>query len=127
VADSALDSLTLPRTFFGRSEIRSTSFRDTELTESTANWNDFVQVDFSGADLSRSDLRGNTMELVSFRGARLAGVDLRCCSLKDCDFTGAEMTGARVTRETGAALALSSQQTGAIDWHDEDGEEPEGG
>src|SRR5262245_2503728 len=57
LADATLERLTLPRTFFGRSEIRAVSFRDTDLSESTANWNDFVDVDFSAADLSRCDFR----------------------------------------------------------------------
>ena len=53
LADVTLDGLTVPRTFFGRSEIRGVSFIGTDLSESTANWNDFTNVDFSSADLSR--------------------------------------------------------------------------
>src|SRR5712692_375206 len=77
IADVTLDGLTLPRTFFARSEIRGVSFRGTDLSESTANWNDFIDVDFSSADLSRADLRGSIFERVSFRGAVLRGTDLR--------------------------------------------------
>src|SRR6266478_3881575 len=55
LADVALDGLTLPRNFFGRSEIRRVSFRGSDLSESTANWNDFIDVDFSSADLSCAD------------------------------------------------------------------------
>src|SRR5579871_3872310 len=57
LSDVRLENLTLPRTFFGRSEIRNISFKNTDLSETTANWNDFITVDFSIADLSRSDLR----------------------------------------------------------------------
>jgi BTB/POZ domain-containing protein KCTD9 len=127
VAECTLDGLTLPRTYFGRSEVRSTSFRDTDLTESTANWNDFADVDFAGADLSRADLRGNNLERVSFRATRLTGADMRCCSLTDCDFAEADMRGVRLTRDTGAGLALSDEQRSVIEWVDDDGEEPDGG
>src|SRR5260370_32620616 len=67
LADDALDGLTLPRTFFGRSEIRSVSFRGSDLSESTANWNDFIDVDFSSADLSRADFRASVFARVSLR------------------------------------------------------------
>src|SRR3954468_13566201 len=77
LADVMLDELTLPRTFFGRSEIRGVSFRGTDLSESSANWNDFTNVDFSFADLSHADLRASTFENVSFREALLRGTDLR--------------------------------------------------
>jgi uncharacterized protein YjbI with pentapeptide repeats len=42
-----LSGLTLPRTFFGRSEIKGASFRGTDLRESRLCWNDFIDVDFS--------------------------------------------------------------------------------
>jgi hypothetical protein len=127
VADSKMEHLTLPRTFFGRSEIRATSFRDTDLSESTANWNDFIDVDFSAADISRSDLRACVFERVRFSGAKLAGVDFRHCGFKACDFSGADLTGAKLTKKAGAALHLSSEQQGVVDWQAEDGEEPDGG
>jgi BTB/POZ domain-containing protein KCTD9 len=44
-----LSGLTLPRTFFGRSEIKEASFRGTDLRESWLCWNDFIDVDFSEA------------------------------------------------------------------------------
>ncbi|MDR3458528.1 MAG: pentapeptide repeat-containing protein [Verrucomicrobiae bacterium] len=122
-----LERLTLPRTFFGRSEIRATSFQDTDLSESTANWNDFIEVDFTGADLSGSDLRACVFERVRFRGANLTGVDFRCCGFKKCDFTDANLTDAKLTQKVGAALKLSEEQQSVVDWHGEDGEEPAGG
>jgi uncharacterized protein YjbI with pentapeptide repeats len=127
IADSKIEHLTLPRTFFGRSEIRATSFQDTDLSESTANWNDFIDVDFSTADISHADFRACVFERVRFSGARLAGVDFRHCGFKACDFSGADLTDAKLTKKAGASLQLSSEQQSVIDWQAEDGEEPEGG
>ncbi|HWD92767.1 MAG TPA: hypothetical protein VG938_10490 [Verrucomicrobiae bacterium] len=76
LADSKLEHLTLPRTFFGRSEIRATSFQDTDLSESTANWNEFIDVDFSAADISRSDFRACVFERVFSSVFGLAERDL---------------------------------------------------
>jgi len=127
LADAKLEHLTLPHTFFGRSEIRATSFQNTDLSESTANWNDFIEVDFSDADLSGSDLRACLFERVKFRGAKLAGVDFRYCGFKRCDFTDADLTDAKLTQKVGAVLQLSAEQQSVIDWQSEDGDEPEGG
>jgi uncharacterized protein YjbI with pentapeptide repeats len=107
VIDADLSGLTLPRTFFGRSEIARTSFRDTDLSESSLCWNDFVAVDFSDASL--------------------AGADLRASVFEDCRFDRALMTGAVVTRGQIAAGALSQAQRRAIDWRDKGGPEPDGG
>jgi uncharacterized protein YjbI with pentapeptide repeats len=125
--DAKLERLTLPRTFFGRSELRVVSFRDTDLSESVANWNDFIEVDFSRADLSRSDLRACLFERGRFVGAVLVGTDFRYCGFKHCDFTDADVTDARFTVKAGAALQLSDEQRSVIDWQAEDGEEPVGG
>jgi len=127
LADAKLQHLTLPRTFFGRSEIRATSFRDTDLSGSTANWNDFIEVDFGDADLSGSDLRACLFERVRFAGASLAGVDFRYCGFKQCDFSEADLTDAKLTQKVGAALRLTAEQQSVIDWQPDDGEEPEGG
>lgn len=127
LADAKVENMTLPRTYFGRSEIAATSFQGTDLSESRANWNDFIEVDFSGADLSNSDLRGCLYERVKFRGTNLHGADLRYCGFKECDFSDAEMAGVKVTQKVGSALGLSNEQQSVIDWQDEDGEEPDGG
>ena len=127
LADAKIEHLTLPRTFFGRSEIRDTSFQDTDLSESTANWNDFIDVDFSAADLSRSDFRACAFERIRFGGAKLVNADFRCCSFTDCDFAGADLSGTKITKEAGASLQLSPDQRRVIDWQIDDGEEPEGG
>jgi uncharacterized protein YjbI with pentapeptide repeats len=127
LADAKLENLTLPRTFFSRSEIRATSFRDTDLSESTANWNDFIEVDFSAADLSRSDLRVCLFERVQFKGANLAGVDLRYCGFKSCNFADAHLIDAKLTQKIGRILNLTPEQQSVIDWQAEDGDEPAGG
>ncbi len=66
VIDDDFSNLTLPRTFFGRSEIRDVDFRNTDLRESNLCWNDFISVDFSDAVLTNSDLRSSIFEHVSF-------------------------------------------------------------
>jgi uncharacterized protein YjbI with pentapeptide repeats len=126
LAHRRLENLTLPRTFFGRSEIRRMSFKGSDLSGATANWNDFVQVNFSGADFSGSDLRACLFERVRFVGASLAGVDFRYCGFKRCDFKDADLTDAKLTRKAGAALRLTPEQQSVIDWQAEDGIEPEG-
>lgn len=125
--EGKLEQLTLPRTFFARSEIRNCSFRGTDLSESTANWNDFIDVDFSGADLARCDLRGCTFASVRFTGTCLAGADLRHCSFERCDVTGADMAGAKLTEAGATALGISPDQRRAMALQADDGEEPEGG
>jgi len=127
LADVKLEHMTLSRTYFGRSEIRATSFKNTDLSESTANWNDFVDVDFSFADLSKSDLRGCVFQQVRFSSANLVDADLRHCGFKGCDFNGANLAGTKLTRKAGAALKLSPEQQSVVDWQIEDGKEPEGG
>ena len=126
LADVALDGLTLPRTFFGRSEIRCVSFRGSDLSESTANWNDFIDVDFGSADLSRTDFRASIFQRVSFRGAALRGADLRRTTFRSCVFADADMTGARLVCGLGWLFSLSRSQQAVIDWQSP-GPEPEGG
>ena len=127
LADVKLDKLTLPRTFFGRSEIRAVSFRGSDLSQSRANWNDFIEVDLTSADLSNSDMRACVFNRVRFTGTCLAGVDFRYCGFKGCSFSGADMTDARLTRKAGVALRLSPEQQSVVDWQSDDGDEPEGG
>ena len=122
-----LSNLTLPRTFFGRSEIRDVSFQGTDLRESTLCWNDFVAVDFRSADLSLSDLRSACFDDVQFAGAILRRADLRRSSFAGCRFDSAVMQGAVLTRAQASRMSLSTVQQAEIDWRDEDGEEPGGG
>ena len=127
LADVRLDGLTLPRTFFGRSEIRNVSFRGTDLSESTANWNDFSNVDFSSADLSCADLRASIFESVNFRHTLLRGADLRRATFRHCAFRDADMTGTKLCRAFTWLFRLSRAQRQGIDWQSSPGAEPEGG
>jgi hypothetical protein len=127
VVDSRLENMTLPRTFFGRSEIRSVSFRNTDLSESTLCWNDFTDVGFEQADLSRSDLRASLFENVRFVGAQLRESDLRHSTFTNCDFASADLAGAKVTRDQAAQLKLTKAQREQVDWKDSPGDEPPGG
>jgi uncharacterized protein YjbI with pentapeptide repeats len=127
--DDALDlsDLTLPRTFFGRSQIDRVSFRNSDLHESNLCWNDFNGTDFSGADLRSSDMRASLFHNVLFVAANLDGADLRQSSFTECSFEEATMKHAILTRQQGAAMRLSETQRQHIDWRDEDGPEPGGG
>jgi uncharacterized protein YjbI with pentapeptide repeats len=127
LADARLEDLTLSRTFFGRSEIREVSFRGTDLSESTACWNDFVDVDIGEADLSGADLRASIFQRVNFRGAVLRGADLRQTTFSGCTFANADLAGAKLTRSVLWFFRLSSTQRRSVDWHLGPGPEPEGG
>ncbi len=126
-ASADLSALTLPRTFFGRSEIAGTSFAGTDLSESNLCWNDFIEVDFSQADLQRCDLRSSNFEHCRFAGASLRGADLRHSSFDECDFTDADMAGTIVEKAQKAGLSLSAAQSSVVDWRDDAGPEPDGG
>jgi BTB/POZ domain-containing protein KCTD9 len=127
VEDADLSNMTLPRTFFGRSEIHRTSFRNADLAESVLCWNDFVDVDFSSCALARGDLRAASFRGVSFADADLQETDLRRSTFEACKFDGAGLRGAKLTVEQGRALELSAAQRSVIAWQDEDGDEPDGG
>jgi uncharacterized protein YjbI with pentapeptide repeats len=122
-----LANLTLPRTFFSRSEIRKVSFENTDLAESTLCWNDFIEVNFSKATLTKSDLRAAIFVKVRFNQADLRGTDLRRSSFEACSFVGADLSGAAATRKQQASLNLSERQLAQVSWTDDDGEEPGGG
>ena len=127
IVEDDLSNLTLPRTFFGRSEINNVSFHNTDLSESNLCWNDFIRVDFSSAILARSDLRASVFSSTSFEAADLRGSDLRQSTFSECTFTGALMAGAILTVSQGSTLSLSDQQREQIAWTDTDGAEPGGG
>jgi uncharacterized protein YjbI with pentapeptide repeats len=93
-----LSGLTLPRTFFGRSEISEASFRGTDLHESTLCSNDFIDVDFSQAILTGADLRASLFECASFAEADLALADLRISTFTNYVFDRASMKGTILTR-----------------------------
>ena len=122
---------TLPRTFFGRSELNEVNFRNTDLSESRMCWNDFNDCDFSKADLSGCDMRASKFKACKFDGANLKGADLRRSSFQDCSFKGANLKKAVLDNDSaadwGADRHLSKAQVAAIVWHDEPGEQPAGG
>lgn len=128
VGDGAdLANLTLPRSYFGRSEISNVTFRNTDLSESSMCWNDFKSVDFSLAVLARCDLRASAFIGVRFVSTRLERADLRRSTFENCDFDNAGMSKAVLTRRQGRELGLSSAQRAEIAWTDDDGPEPDGG
>lgn len=122
-----LSNLTLPRTFFGRSEINDALFQNTDFRESNLCWNDFINVDFTDAILAQSDLRASLFTSVKFVRTDLRKVDMRQSSFENCDFTDALMTGAILTHEQGTTINLSEEQRKQISWTDDAGEEPTGG
>jgi BTB/POZ domain-containing protein KCTD9 len=126
VADEALENLTLPRTFFGRSEIRGTSFKNTDMSESRLCWNDFMYVDFTATKLTGSDLRASVYENVKFVGADLQNADLRRGTFRECDFTDANLRGAKLNKGAKILESMTPDQRAAIDYQPE-GEEPPGG
>jgi uncharacterized protein YjbI with pentapeptide repeats len=122
-----LENLTLPRTYFAKSEVGPLSFRNTDLSESTLCWNDFKAVNFTDADLSGCDLRASTFSEVGFVRTNLRNADLRRSTFEACDFTDADMRGARLTHQQAEQINLSGQQRHEIDWQESDGDEPPGG
>ncbi len=124
---SDLSNLTLPRTFFGRSEINDASFQNTDLEESNLCWNDFINVDFTDAVLAGSDLRASLFSHVKFLGTDLRRADMRRSSFEDCLFDGALMDGAILSYDQRSQLDLSDEQSARIEWTTDDGPEPCGG
>lgn len=120
-------SLTLPRTSFGRSLVERVNFYDTDLSESVACWNDFVEVVFSSAVLDRADLRASTFQDCSFDRASLVEADLRRSSFFGCSFVGANLSGALVERGAAWLAAVSDQQRASMTLTDSAGDEPPGG
>jgi uncharacterized protein YjbI with pentapeptide repeats len=127
VGEGDLENMTLPRTYFAKSELGPVSFKNTDLSESNLCWNDFNEVDFTQADLSRSDLRASTFTAALFVRANLRDADLRRSSFEDCDFTEADMRVAKLTRNQAEGIPLSARQRQEIGWQDNDGDEPPGG
>jgi hypothetical protein len=122
---------TLPRTYFGRSELNEVNFRNTDLSESRMCWNDFFDCDFAKADLSGCDMRASNFTRCKFDGADLRRADLRRSSFEDSSFQGANLKGAVMDNDSAADWAtdehLSKAQVATIFWHDEPGGEPDGG
>lgn len=122
-----LSNLTLPRTFFGRSEIRNASFRNTDLSESNLRWNDFIDLDLSDSSLVGADLRASLYVRVVFANADLRGADLRYATFEGCSFEGANMQGSILAEDQRSAAPFSAVQIRSIDWRKDHGPEPSGG
>lgn len=120
--------LTIPRTFFGRSRIKSINFTDTNLSESRMCWNDFEECDFSNADLSRCDMRASIYENCKFTGTVLRGADMRRSSYLNCDFDDADLTDV-IALESDKLVQnlLTDDQKAQMKLTKDPGEEPEGG
>src|SRR5262249_43991222 len=100
---------------------------NTDLSESTLCWNDFIEVNFTDADLSGADLRASIFRRVAFVRTNLRNAELRRPSLEACDFTTADRAGAKRTRNRGERIRLSAEQRKGIGWQESDGDEPLGG
>ncbi len=122
-----LSGLSLPKTFFGRSEIHDCSFANTDLSESTMCWNDFVDVDFTDADLVNSDLRASNYSNVKFVRCNLRGADLRRSNFEQCDFKEADLEFATITPDQVKMMNLTGDQFDSINVNDDAGPEPDGG
>lgn len=127
IENEILANLTLPRTYFGKSEFRNVSFSNTDLSESTLCWNDFIRVNFSDSDLSKSDLRASVYKSVKFDRANLSFADLRRSSFENCSFLETDFSGAIATRRLKTEIIISQKQIEQISWTDDEGEEPGGG
>lgn len=127
VKNAKLSNLTIPRTFFGRSEISNVTFENSDLAECTLCWNDFIETNFSRSTLTQADLRASTYVNVCFDQADLRGADLRLSSFQGCSFVGANMTSALASRKKQVSLPLSDAQRAQMHWTSDDGEEPGGG
>lgn len=129
--DADLSSLSLPRTFFGRSLFARVSFENTLLSDSRMCWTDFDECDFTGADLSGCDVRASNFEGCSFDNATLAGADLRSARFIGCSFIEGDLSHAIVDRQTAAESSfedeLTDGQRSSIHWVASPGEEPPGG
>lgn len=119
--------VSIARTFFGRSEFASVSFRASDLTQSNLRWNDFIDVDFSEAILANADLRASQYVRVKFDGADLSGADLRYSDYEDCTFTGASLEGALLAEDQRDKLELDDRQKTQVSWQPDHGSEPSGG
>lgn len=120
-------NLTLPRTFFGRSEIKDASFHNTDLRESVLCWCDFKNVDFSHACLQAADLRASVFERVRFTSCDLRDADLCGATFFDCDFAFADVTGVRLAKSQRSDVQLTKAQAAVVSWQHAEGDEPPGG
>ena len=127
IENARLENLTIPKTFFGRSELREVSFADSDLSESNLCWNDFISVSFRACLLSRSDLRASIYEKCDFTNCDVSGSDLRRASFKSCIFEGTIFNGALLPERLKTECGFSVDQIAKVRWTQDEGGEPEGG
>jgi uncharacterized protein YjbI with pentapeptide repeats len=128
--DANLGDLTLPRSFFERSEFTRIRFANTDLSESRMCWNDFHECDFTRADLSGCDMRASNFRECKFVAAVLRGADLRRSTFEACDFAGADLAGAVAEDADFQGCVqdfLSDEQQAVMAWSEDEGPEPPGG
>lgn len=129
--DADYSNLTLPRTFFGRSELERVSFQNTDLSESRMCWNDFIECDFSRADLFACDMRASTYVRCKFDQAILKDADFRRSYFEGCTFTGANLAGVIVDKRSatkcGLLETLTTEQIASLEQQANPGPEPKGG
>jgi uncharacterized protein YjbI with pentapeptide repeats len=119
--------LSMPRTFFGRSELEAVAFDRTDLSESCMTWCNWVSCSFVESVLRGADLRSSRFAYCDFRGADLSLADLRRSTLIDCAFDSALMNNLRLCRKQRKYLQLSGSQLSGILWRWFPGELPPGG
>jgi uncharacterized protein YjbI with pentapeptide repeats len=127
VEDCALQRLTIPGLFIGRSELRRVDLSHSDLRLGNFAWNDFTTCWFTRADLTDSDLRGSQFVDCDFSSAILAGSDFRHSSFSGCRFRTADTTGIRVPERLRPELKLSPEQVRSAIWVVDEGPEPPGG
>ena len=134
VSNEEFDCLTIPRTFFGRSEIKAVTFDYSDLSESRMCWNEWQYCHFEKTNLSGCDLRRSVFKSCYFNRTDLTGADLRGARFEKCSFEGANMKDVKLEKpfsffgnKKAKDLKLSPQQIQEINWTSSAGEEPPGG
>lgn len=115
IRDLDFSCLTMPNSFFGRTQIDAFNFRNTDLSGSYMQENDWLDCDFTSANLSKCSLIALFYNC-NFNGADLRGADLRDGGFYNCDFTNAILADACLRPEQAQDLPLSELQRLVINW-----------
>lgn len=127
VESCALERMTLPGLFVGRTKLTGVSLTESDLHLSTMCWNDFTRCWLDRCDLTDSDLRASHFVDCDFRRADLTRCDLRHSTFERCRFEGAILADATATRDQRASLRLSKEQEHSVLWQALPGSLPDGG
>jgi Uncharacterized low-complexity proteins len=120
----AMDKLTLPRTYVGKTEVSYTSFKNSDLHESLFLESTFNDCDFTGADLANSRIAAKFVRS-RFTDANLSGADLRWSQFESCSFKDASLRQTRLHHGQKRMIRLSPEQESQVEWMDEPDDEPE--